>query len=197
MGNLSASKGYLIYDHSLCTGCLTCEAVCSANKNDGAVRPELSRIKISANMFCGTIDSFVPNICFQCDDPKCLLACPIDDAIYIDNNTGARLVNESLCIGCGSCSKACGKEFNIPRIIVDKERNVAIKCDLCNLDPQCVKWCPNGAIKYINKTEFIKIGKKYYVCFNEIYTKDFGPDFEPFKSPKLTYKELYPEKENK
>jgi len=197
MGNLQASKGYIICDPSLCTGCLTCEAVCSAFKSNSVVRPELSRIKISVNIFSGTIDSFIPNPCYQCDDPKCLVACPIDGALYIDKKTGVRLVNEFLCIGCGSCVQACGQEFDPPRIMLDKEKNVAIKCDLCNLDPQCTKWCPNGAIRYIDISDFKKMGKKYIVCFDEFYTKDFGPDFEAFKGNELVYEKLYPKKESK
>ena len=33
-------------------------------------------------------------------------------------------------------------------IVFVPEKKVVIKCDLCDGDPVCVKFCPTGAIKY-------------------------------------------------
>ena len=51
------------------------------------------------------------------------------------------------CIACGSCSKAC--PFHI---IWYDEGDKAFKCDLCEGDPACVKYCKLEAIEYRDAT---------------------------------------------
>jgi Fe-S-cluster-containing dehydrogenase component len=121
-------------------------------------------------------------------------ACPVEGAMYIDVKSHARVINDDICAGCRQCIEACGQNFDPPRIKFDENKNVAIKCDLCGMDPQCVRWCPNGAIKYINLSEFQKTGRRYHQDFQEPYTKDFGPDYEAFKGNEMTYEKLYPDK---
>jgi len=192
---LPPSKGYIVYDPVLCTGCRSCEVACSAFKNNGKVKLDLSRIQIIMDIFSGKIDNFEPKPCLQCDEPKCLLACPVEGALYIDTETGARVINESLCIGCKQCIEACGREFGLPRIKFDSINNVAVKCDLCGGDPQCARWCPNGALKYVKLSEFQKLGCIYKLEFHEPYIKDFGPDIEGLKGNEMTFKKFYSHKE--
>lgn len=84
------------------------------------------------------------NFCRQCQGPECMLVCPIEDAMVVDEVTGARVIVEEECIGCRLCVEAC--PFNI--VGFDFDRNVALKCDLCGGEPQCVKWCPRNCITY-------------------------------------------------
>lgn len=42
-----------------------------------------------------------PETCKQCKDAACMSACPVG-AIKPDPNTGARVVDTSVCVGCGS-----------------------------------------------------------------------------------------------
>lgn len=195
-GIFPQAKGYIVYDLELCTGCCSCEIACSAFKNNGKVKPELSRIQIKMKIFSGKIDNFEPKPCLQCDEPKCLLACPVENAFFINTESGARVINESLCIGCKQCIEACAREFDPPRIRFDQENNVAVKCDLCSGDPQCVRWCPNGALKYITLSEFRKLRCTYQMDFQEPYIKDFGPDVEILKASEMTLKKLFPKKED-
>jgi carbon-monoxide dehydrogenase iron sulfur subunit len=60
---------------------------------------------------------------------------------------GVAYIDESECIGCGLCYKACA--FDPPRInyvsSAPKETRRARKCDMCFDRPEgpaCVQWCP-------------------------------------------------------
>ena len=141
------AKGVIVVDSSLCVGCRTCEVVCSLFKA-GTCSPELSRIQVKAD-FLEIV--FVPTPCLQCAEPLCMDACPTG-AILLDEATGATVVEEALCIGCGECIEACGDSFAPPRLRLDAERQIVLKCDLCAGDPQCVRFCPIGAITYIVDT---------------------------------------------
>jgi Fe-S-cluster-containing hydrogenase component 2 len=75
-----------------------------------------------------------------------MTACPVN-AIAVDDNTGAKVVIESLCIGCHLCTLACpfGTVFTLPK--TDK----AAKCNLCGGAPACVTACPTDAIEFIEE----------------------------------------------
>ncbi len=188
------SRGYLVYDPSLCTGCHTCELICSAHHNNGIYQPSLSRIQVADNPFGGTIHNFEPKICYQCHDPKCMSGCTFD-AIYIDADTGARRVNKDTCQqkcdGSKGCIEACSHYFNPPRIFYDDQRKVAFMCDLCNGDPQCVKWCSNGTLRYVSLAALKEAGG-HEQNFEEAYTKDFGPPHTPYEGANQTFERVYP-----
>lgn len=131
--------GHIVYNPESCAGCRTCMAVCSLY-HEGAVHPELSRIQVVAPV----LKIFEPLgiVCKQCDGPECLQACLVG-ALYVDEKTGARVVDPEKCIGCKLCMEACPQYPNTP-IRYDPERKVCIKCDLCGGDPQCVKFCPKS-----------------------------------------------------
>jgi Fe-S-cluster-containing hydrogenase component 2 len=178
-----SSKKYIVFDPELCTGCQVCEGICSFVK-EGIIRPAISRIQVQIDPFLGTIQNYMPMLCLQCDTPHCMLVCPVEGAMYVDEKTGARVIDETKCINCSKCMKACGSYFDPPRILSHPDKNIHVKCDLCGGVPECVKWCPNGALKYINRSEFMENGGKYMLGFVEAFEKDFGPTFEPFQGPK-------------
>ena len=155
MKNLAVplTKGVITVDKSLCAGCRTCEVVCSLF-NSGVCAPELSRVQVKSDFL--EID-FIPNTCLQCINPLCIRACPVD-AISIDGTTGARVIDEAMCIGCCRCTEECGAYFDPPRLRFDQVNQVVLKCDLCGGDPQCVKFCPMGAITYVFDSAGIRSG---------------------------------------
>jgi Fe-S-cluster-containing hydrogenase component 2 len=122
----------LLVNAKLCTGCRYCEIICSM-RHEGNVNPHKSRIKVTSNLLAGSDN---PKVCHQCGRPLCMSACTVG-AIQIDNELGIPIIDADKCNGCKSCVDACP----FGEIFFDYERNVAIKCDLCDGDPQCVKFC--------------------------------------------------------
>nr|WP_275098571.1 4Fe-4S dicluster domain-containing protein [Sedimenticola hydrogenitrophicus] len=124
-----------------CTGCLQCEMACSF-EHEGTFNPAKSRIKVFTFHSEGR---FVPYTCTQCDEAWCMSACPTE-AISLDAATGAKMVNDALCVGCKVCTIACP----FGTINYNSVTGKVIKCDLCGGDPACAKACPTQAITYID-----------------------------------------------
>ncbi len=129
----------LIVDHEKCTGCRLCELVCSVY-HDGVSNPTRSRIHIIKFHNQGF---FFPMVCQQCQDAACMAICP-KDAIYRDEELGRVMINYDLCIGCKMCVAACP----FGGMGINKDGTV-IKCDLCDGDPQCVRFCDMKAVDYV------------------------------------------------
>lgn len=136
-----------MHNPELCRACKICELACSLY-HEGICSSQLSRLYIDADdlnlIFNG-------ELCAQCDFPSCYFACPLkDEALCVDSVTGARYVNKDKCTGCGICVEAC--PFEVPRISIDPESKVAIKCDLCKDregGPICVEMCPREALTFV------------------------------------------------
>ena len=141
---LPNTKAWLITDPTTCVGCRTCEIICSLS-HDGVCQPALSRIHTTYDPLHSLSKiAVMPDVCRQCNMADCYLACE-NDALTIDPKTGARVINPAKCEGCGECSEACPYDM----IVENKAKNIFTKCDLCGGDPQCVQFCPAGAIKFI------------------------------------------------
>ena len=136
------------YDSTKCTGCKVCEMVCSFTYN-GFFSPSFSRVHIFNDIFSGhnSID-----ICRQCDIPQCYFACPVE-AIYIDKNTGGRIIDEKKCNACGKCAEACPYNKNGFILRNDPNKKIFVKCDLCDGNPKCVEWCAPKALSYVKRGE--------------------------------------------
>ena len=72
-------------------------------------------------------------------------ACPVE-AITINLATGAKEVDEDVCVGCKVCTIACP----FGTINYNQDTGKVITCDLCGGDPACAKACPTGAITYVD-----------------------------------------------
>ena len=151
---LPQAIGYIKRNVGTCTGCRTCEAVCSLS-HEGVVSPGLARTGITDYIKEGhRIEGYA---CRQCSSPECLYICPAE-AIYVDAKTGARVIDAEKCVGCQLCMAACPLAPNIP-IMYDPERNICVKCDLCGGEPLCVKFCPEASLTFV-KTEDVR----YKIC---------------------------------
>jgi Fe-S-cluster-containing dehydrogenase component len=142
------ANGVLLHDPSRCVACRRCELACS-EFNDGAASSFLSRVKVDRSLAAATgineAYTVIAGTCKQCPHPvPCAEACP-KGAIIADGKTGARSVDPSLCIGCGVCTKACPWAM----ITVNPSTKKASKCTLCDGNPECVRACPTGALKFV------------------------------------------------
>lgn len=160
----------VLVDYSQCTGCRTCEAVCSAYHNPvkvngeslpGLGNPVYSRIRVHS--FNPDVD--VPNVCNMCPDAPCVKACPVKPdpktgrkAIYRDSLTQTIQTDHNRCIACGSCAKACLEQRTGVIDLDPKTGKPRPTCDLCGGDPQCVKHCPFNALSFVE----VKTDRKFY-----------------------------------
>jgi Fe-S-cluster-containing hydrogenase component 2 len=151
----------IVVDFNKCTGCRTCETVCSAfntkvNVNGrelpGLGNPAYSNIRI----YPYNPDVDIPVACLMCEDAPCIEACPVEPdpqtkrrALYREGKLPVLHNDLARCIGCGSCAAACSTK-RVGAIIPNPASNKPERmCTLCSGDPQCVKYCPNGALSHI------------------------------------------------
>jgi Fe-S-cluster-containing dehydrogenase component len=147
----------LLYDPSRCTGCLFCEIACSYyhfrlfDLNKAHLRVQFDEKN----------GEFEAVYCQHCDEPLCVAACP-KEALVKDEKTGWVKVNPMKCIGCQTCTVAC--PLSAPWF--NREFHVAMKCDFCNGDPQCAKFCSPQAIKVATRREAWEFNAKHYLEVN-------------------------------
>lgn len=160
----------ILVDYNKCTGCRTCETVCSAFNNKvniegeelpGLGNPYYSNIRVYS--FNPDVD--IPVTCLMCRDNPCIEACPVEPdpktgrrALYRDEKTLVIKNDPERCIGCGSCAEAC-REKRIGAIIPNPQTGKPERiCTLCDGDPQCVKYCPYGALSHV----VIRVDGRHY-----------------------------------
>jgi Fe-S-cluster-containing hydrogenase component 2 len=154
----------IVVDFDKCTGCRTCESVCSAYNHkvevqgellDGLGNPELSNIKV----WHYNPDVDVPVTCFLCEDNPCIEACPTTPdlitgrkALYRDDDLHIIKNNIDRCLGCEQCAKAC-KAMRGGVIFPNKDTGMPERmCRMCDGDPQCVKYCTYDALSFLEIT---------------------------------------------
>lgn len=142
---LPNTRAFLVANPAQCVGCRTCEIICSLSHDDICM-PSLARIDVVYDP-TKTLKGLasMAEVCRQCNMADCYLACEYD-ALVIDPNTGARIIDPEKCEGCGECFAACPWDM----IRENEEKGVYTKCDLCGGDPQCVKYCPAEAITFVD-----------------------------------------------
>ena len=134
----------LMIDYEKCTGCRLCELVCSV-KHEGVSNPARSRIKVVKWEWEGR---YVPMSCQQCESAPCQAVCPVK-AVSRDEEMGRVEIDYDVCIGCRMCVAVCPFGAMGFDILAKK----VIKCDFCDGDPQCVRFCEPEAIQYVDAAE--------------------------------------------
>jgi anaerobic carbon-monoxide dehydrogenase iron sulfur subunit len=136
---------HVMINSKKCTGCHMCELACSA-WHEGAYRPSVARLHVEVNPSSIAIKG---TTCLQTGCAKCEENCPegaIERHAIVVEATGLEpvpgwvlKVNEALCTNCGTCYDVCPRDV----IFEHPDRHVAVKCDLCDGQPQCVTFCQN------------------------------------------------------
>jgi Fe-S-cluster-containing hydrogenase component 2 len=129
----------LFFNPERCTGCRACEAACSFKK-EKVFSPELSRMRV-VKLDEDGVD--IPTGCEHCEGAPCIQICPVR-AIKRKAETGAVVVDQNACIGCKQCMVVCP----FGAIHFDCAKKAVFKCDLCDGDPECVRWCFTGGVTY-------------------------------------------------
>ena len=118
----------IITNDAKCIKCGKCVEIC-----------KLGAIEFVDNL--RRIDREKCNLCMECAK-----VCP-SGAIERNIDTRAITVNHDRCIGCKMCMDAC----RFGAILYDPNKRQVIKCELCGGDPQCVRFCPTGALQFLPK----------------------------------------------
>ena len=157
----------ILVDYAKCTGCRTCETVCSAFNHpqtvDGEIlnglgNPDLANIRV----YGYNPDVDIPAVCAMCPDSPCIEACPVEPdpktgrrALYREEQNLTIRSDPDRCIGCGSCAEACRTGVIIQNAETERPEHM---CNLCGGDPQCVKYCPFEALSQVK----VDIKQRFY-----------------------------------
>jgi TPP-dependent indolepyruvate ferredoxin oxidoreductase alpha subunit len=139
---LNMVSQFVSCDPQKCVGCVVCEYACSMEK-ENVFNPLKSRIRAIR------LDplSNAAIACRACKDAPCVAACP-EKALTQSLETGVVRVDEDKCNGCGWCIEAC--EYGAITLHPNKQK--VIVCDVCDGEPACVQFCPDGALCLSGKT---------------------------------------------
>jgi len=69
----------------------------------------------------------------------------------------------STCIGCEMCVLAC--PLAVPYF--DPALKVAVKCDFCHGDPECVKHCSSRPLRLPPRDEEVRVDERLYLGAGE------------------------------
>ena len=145
-----------------CTGCDDCVRACAAAHNNNPRFVRHGRIHDQIQ---------VANACMHCVDPVCMIGCPTG-AIGQSSLDGRVMIDDRVCIGCGTCANSCPYN-NIQLVeirdengqfIIDRESGAPIvkaaKCDLCFGQlggPACQRACPHDALKRVDMRDQVNL----------------------------------------
>jgi Fe-S-cluster-containing dehydrogenase component len=140
-------RNVLLVEASRCIGCFGCEAACKM-EHDLPGEPRPIRVIQVGPVGAGQelVMSFQPSVCYHCDRPACVLACPT--GAMQKREDGIVFSDPELCIGCQTCAVAC--PFGVPQL--NPATGKIAKCDGCRarvdqgLWPACVVKCPTETL---------------------------------------------------
>jgi CRP-like cAMP-binding protein/ferredoxin-like protein FixX len=173
-GLFNAQK-LLVLDLERCTRCDECAKAC-ADTHGGVTRLKRDGLRFGKYL--------VASACRSCEDPYCLVGCPVD---AIHRGEGSEIKIESHCIGCGLCEANCpygnirmwsedgavqphhatGATGDLNALPI-LPRRVATTCDLCVsvIGPNtgkavsCVYACPHEAAFRMSGGELFQLTAK-------------------------------------
>ena len=138
-----------------CTGCHNCSLACSFG-HEAQFRPTGTRVHV----YTWEREGFsVPMMCQQCDEASCMKVCPTG-ALYRVKGGDLVEYDRAKCIGCRMCTLACP----FGNATFDGASGSVLKCDTCDGSPQCVAYCPNGALEFVEDNISTRGKKKAFAA---------------------------------
>ena len=144
----------LLYDATLCIGCLECERGC-ATQNKLPYTDSIEKQKktsefkytyVAVKQKAGE-EKYMRRLCMHCTDPTCVSACPVN--ALVKTKLGPVTYVEDKCMGCRYCMVAC--PFAVPKYEWSKVLPRVQKCIMCSSRVEagqqtaCAEACPTGA----------------------------------------------------
>ncbi len=145
--------GAFVVDLNRCTGCRACELACVIANQLPADRAWRAVRSYNESHVPGVESFHLSLACNHCAAAPCMEQCPAR-AYHRDTETGAVLIDDMRCIGCGYCAWVC--PWDAPRL--DEERGVMTKCTFCHerlgegREPACVTGCPTAALGWSERS---------------------------------------------
>ena len=148
------SRG-LLYDSTLCIGCLECESGCAAANGLPYDETIAAEKKASEHKFtylksvqaADGEEKYMRHLCMHCSDPACASVCPV--TALTKSEAGPVVYDEDKCMGCRYCMVAC--PFGVPKYEWASLTPAVKKCTGCfdrvskGLATACSESCPTGA----------------------------------------------------
>jgi anaerobic carbon-monoxide dehydrogenase iron sulfur subunit len=131
---------FIAVEHQHCTGCRTCELLCSLY-HFGECNPAKSAIRVIRRERDGLVFC-LPLVCQRCRPAPCIDACTTR-AISRDA-TDATSFNRDDCTRCELCLEACP----VGAIAFTTDQSL-LNCNLCGGEPQCVPACHASCLSVV------------------------------------------------
>jgi anaerobic dimethyl sulfoxide reductase subunit B (iron-sulfur subunit) len=143
--------GFFI-DQSRCIGCNSCTIACMQWHDIPPGSVKWMRVyQWEKGIFPDLRLHMLPVMCYHCEKPVCVRACP-NDALYKEDKYGAVLVDTDRCQGSRMCWRAC--PYGAPQFDGDESGTKMSKCTMCvdrlkqGLKPICVLSCSMRAMEF-------------------------------------------------
>ena len=163
-------KRGMVFDLKACIGCNACVVACKQENSlpDGVFFTRT--LSEDYGVYPANKRVYIPTLCNHCEDAPCEKVCPTGATYTRDD--GIVMVDDDLCIGCGTCAVACPYDqrteieaeslkaglFGTGELTPFEEQGygrwtpgTVTKCDFCSqrvdvgLEPACVVTCPTDA----------------------------------------------------